>query len=173
MPLSTESLFASGKQGSVVNRVASKLALERSQRRAVVSFFDVLRLVWLFRCSLRWLFSFARPSRHFLVSSTLDEKARNETKNTKLTPFPLSLSSSRPSTSQGSQTLPRSKSSPSTEVHTIVPTLSYPVDQTKRILAKCKKEGVSVSNAVFGLVGVAWARLLDSGKVKGRVEEPL
>ncbi|KAL7412464.1 hypothetical protein BDY24DRAFT_392992 [Mrakia frigida] len=108
LPLSTENLLAE-KQASKVGKVASKLALERSQRRAI-----------------------------------------------------------------GSQTLPRSRSSNEAQVHTVVPTISYPVDQTKRILAKCKKEGVSVSNAVFGLVGVAWARLLESGMIKdGRVEEPL
>lgn len=51
--------------------------------------------------------------------------------------------------------------------------MSYPAEETKRILARCKREGVSVSNAVFGLVGVAWGRVLLAEAEKGNVLEPM
>jgi hypothetical protein len=36
---------------------------------------------------------------------------------------------------------------------------SFDVERTKRILTRCKKEGVSISNAAFALIAIAWARV--------------
>ncbi|KAF8590086.1 hypothetical protein K439DRAFT_1628300 [Ramaria rubella] len=52
--------------------------------------------------------------------------------------------------------------------HTIAPTVSFDEDTTKRILKKCKAEGVSISNALFALCNISWARITG-----GREEQPM
>ncbi|KAF8882687.1 hypothetical protein BD779DRAFT_1612410 [Infundibulicybe gibba] len=42
--------------------------------------------------------------------------------------------------------------------HTIVPTVSIDAERTKKILATCKTHGVSISNALFAICNVAWAK---------------
>ncbi|KAF8600776.1 hypothetical protein BDV93DRAFT_525206 [Ceratobasidium sp. AG-I] len=44
---------------------------------------------------------------------------------------------------------------------TVVPTVSFEEAHTKRIWAKCKANGVSVSNVVFALCSIAWAKMLE------------
>ncbi|KAH6917006.1 hypothetical protein BKA70DRAFT_1251121 [Coprinopsis sp. MPI-PUGE-AT-0042] len=51
--------------------------------------------------------------------------------------------------------------------HTIVPTVSFDADKTKKMLKKCKENGVSISSAVFALCNIAWARTNSSS-----LEEP-
>ncbi|KAG9082585.1 hypothetical protein FS749_006742, partial [Ceratobasidium sp. UAMH 11750] len=63
----------------------------------------------------------------------------------------------------GGQAFPRTKGAAR---KTIVPTVSFDEARTKRILSKCKANGVSVSNAVFALCNIAWARILQKGIVK-------
>ncbi|KAG9111664.1 hypothetical protein FRC07_008030 [Ceratobasidium sp. 392] len=63
----------------------------------------------------------------------------------------------------GGQAFPRNKG---VTRNTVVPTISFDEARTKRILAKCKSNGVSVSNAVFALCNIAWARMLQEGTVK-------
>ena len=53
--------------------------------------------------------------------------------------------------------------------HTVVPTVSYDADQTKRILRACKSHGVSISNAIFALCAVVWS-LMD--KKRGSLSNP-
>ncbi|ELU39596.1 hypothetical protein AG1IA_06370 [Rhizoctonia solani AG-1 IA] len=48
---------------------------------------------------------------------------------------------------------------------TVVPTVSFDKERTKKILACCKANGVSVSSAVFALCNIAWAKLLARGVV--------
>jgi len=43
---------------------------------------------------------------------------------------------------------------------TVVPTVSFDEAKTKRILKTCKERGVSISNAVFALCNLAWARMM-------------
>ncbi|KAG8734159.1 hypothetical protein FRC10_011926 [Ceratobasidium sp. 414] len=63
----------------------------------------------------------------------------------------------------GGQAFPRAKGAARS---TVVPTVSFDEARTKRILGTCKANGVSVSNAVFALCNIAWARLLQKGIVK-------
>ncbi|KAG8725789.1 hypothetical protein FRC12_024028 [Ceratobasidium sp. 428] len=63
----------------------------------------------------------------------------------------------------GGQAFPRAKGATR---NTVVPTVSFDEARTKRILAKCKANGVSVSNAVFALCNMAWARMVQKGVVK-------
>ena len=48
---------------------------------------------------------------------------------------------------------------------TVVPTFPYTAEETKRILAKCKENGVTIAHAMFALCNVAWARRTTSSKV--------
>ncbi|KAF8685418.1 hypothetical protein RHS04_00455 [Rhizoctonia solani] len=48
---------------------------------------------------------------------------------------------------------------------TVVPTVSFDKERTKKILTHCKANGVSVSSAVFALCNIAWAKLLARGVV--------
>ncbi|KZT30818.1 hypothetical protein NEOLEDRAFT_1144356 [Neolentinus lepideus HHB14362 ss-1] len=43
--------------------------------------------------------------------------------------------------------------------HTMVPTVSFDEERTKRMLKKCKENGVSISAALFALCNVVWARM--------------
>ncbi|KAH6892847.1 hypothetical protein BKA70DRAFT_1119206 [Coprinopsis sp. MPI-PUGE-AT-0042] len=52
--------------------------------------------------------------------------------------------------------------------HTIVPTVSFDAEKTKKILQNCKENGVSISSAVFSLCNIAWARTNSSNP-----EEPV
>ncbi|KAG8678230.1 hypothetical protein FRC09_020006, partial [Ceratobasidium sp. 395] len=63
----------------------------------------------------------------------------------------------------GGQAFPRTKGATR---NTVVPTVSFDEARTKRILAKCKANGVSVSNAVFALCNIAWARMVQKGVIK-------
>ncbi|CAE6337170.1 unnamed protein product [Rhizoctonia solani] len=52
---------------------------------------------------------------------------------------------------------------------TVVPTVSFDEEQTKKILARCKANGVSVSSAIFALCNIAWAKLLSRGTVNAQM----
>ncbi|ORX40986.1 hypothetical protein BD324DRAFT_647886 [Kockovaella imperatae] len=41
---------------------------------------------------------------------------------------------------------------------TVVPTFAYSPEETKRILGKCKENGVTIAHAMFALCNIAWAR---------------
>lgn len=69
---------------------------------------------------------------------------------------------------QGGQFLPRCISS--TTVATIIPTVYYTQDETRKILQRCKQEGVSFAHAVFALVNMGWIRM--RGQL-GKPEEPM
>ncbi|GAA5861327.1 hypothetical protein JCM3774_000211 [Rhodotorula dairenensis] len=45
--------------------------------------------------------------------------------------------------------------------HTLVPTVSYPPEDTKRALAACKAHGVSIANAMFALSSLAFIRSVE------------
>ncbi|KAF8600440.1 hypothetical protein BDV93DRAFT_538724 [Ceratobasidium sp. AG-I] len=62
----------------------------------------------------------------------------------------------------GGQAFPRVKGA---SRKTVVPTVSFDEARTRRILAKCKANGVSVSNVVFALCSIAWAKMLERGSV--------
>ncbi|CAE7215678.1 unnamed protein product [Rhizoctonia solani] len=62
----------------------------------------------------------------------------------------------------GGQAFPKTKG---LERKTVVPTVSFDEDRTKRILSRCKANGVSVSSAIFALCNIAWARMLARGSV--------
>ncbi|KDN45049.1 hypothetical protein RSAG8_05222, partial [Rhizoctonia solani AG-8 WAC10335] len=62
----------------------------------------------------------------------------------------------------GGQAFPKTKG---LERKTVVPTISFDEDRTKRILSRCKANGVSVSSAIFALCNIAWARMLARGSV--------
>ncbi|KZV74818.1 hypothetical protein PENSPDRAFT_681526 [Peniophora sp. CONT] len=55
----------------------------------------------------------------------------------------------------GGQAFPRRKDPVR---HTVVPTLAFDEDVTKRMLKKCKVNGVSIAGALFAVCNVAWAR---------------
>ncbi|CAE6511000.1 unnamed protein product [Rhizoctonia solani] len=55
------------------------------------------------------------------------------------------------------------------ERKTVVPTVSFDEARTKRILARCKANGVSVSSAVFALCNIAWARMFARGAVSAEM----
>ncbi|BGP28788.1 hypothetical protein JCM10296v2_000524 [Rhodotorula toruloides] len=55
--------------------------------------------------------------------------------------------------------------------HTLVPTVSYPADQTKRILAICKAHGSTIAHAMFALSNIAYIR--SSGKEMGEGKLPI
>ncbi|KAF9270635.1 hypothetical protein L218DRAFT_889237 [Marasmius fiardii PR-910] len=44
------------------------------------------------------------------------------------------------------------------ERHTIVPTVSFDEERTKKILKACKTHGVSISSALFAICSIAWAK---------------
>lgn len=48
---------------------------------------------------------------------------------------------------------------------TVVPTFAYTPEQTKRILSKCKANGVTIAHAVFALCNIAWTRLTGSSEM--------
>ena len=48
------------------------------------------------------------------------------------------------------------------ERHTVVPTLAYSSDETKKILSACKGKGVTVAHAIFALCNIAWSRRAQS-----------
>ncbi|KAH7322044.1 hypothetical protein B0J17DRAFT_723724 [Rhizoctonia solani] len=64
----------------------------------------------------------------------------------------------------GGQYFPKTKTK-GLERKTVVPTVSFDEARTKRILARCKANGVSVSSAIFALCNFAWARMLAKGAV--------
>ncbi|KZO99634.1 hypothetical protein CALVIDRAFT_354359 [Calocera viscosa TUFC12733] len=60
----------------------------------------------------------------------------------------------------GGHVLPRQQRGP---MRTVLLERGFTPEQTKRILARCKKQGVSANHAVFALVDVAWANMLETG----------
>jgi len=56
----------------------------------------------------------------------------------------------------GGQSFPVAKSKK--ERRTVVPTFAYNEAETKRILGKCKANGVTIAHAIFALCNIAWAR---------------
>lgn len=48
--------------------------------------------------------------------------------------------------------------------HTIVPTLSFEPEVTKRMLKRCKANGVSISSALFAVANIAWARVTQDNR---------
>lgn len=46
--------------------------------------------------------------------------------------------------------------------HTVVPTFAYSSENTKKILAACKGQGLTVAHAVFSLCNLAWSRRASS-----------
>ena len=48
------------------------------------------------------------------------------------------------------------------ERHTVVPTLAYSSEETKKILTACKGKGVTIAHAVFALCNIAWSRRAES-----------
>ncbi|EJT99015.1 hypothetical protein DACRYDRAFT_82912 [Dacryopinax primogenitus] len=60
----------------------------------------------------------------------------------------------------GGHTLPRKQHGP---LRTVLLERGFSKEETKRVLQICKKRGVSANHAVFALVDVAWARMLQSG----------
>ncbi|KAF8746451.1 hypothetical protein RHS02_00683, partial [Rhizoctonia solani] len=67
---------------------------------------------------------------------------------------------------QGGQSFPKVKGATR---KTVVPTVSFDKERTKKILARCKANGVSVSSAVFALCNIAWAKLLARGVVSAEM----
>jgi len=59
----------------------------------------------------------------------------------------------------GGHSFPRKRNGP---VKTVVPTVPFDVDCTKRILKNCKVHGVSISSAVFAIANMVWVRMSDS-----------
>ena len=55
----------------------------------------------------------------------------------------------------GGHTLPRAQRGAR---KTVIREVSFDEGRTKRVLQRCKEEGVSVSNAMFALTAIAWAR---------------
>jgi hypothetical protein len=45
------------------------------------------------------------------------------------------------------------------ERRTVVPTFAYNADDTKKILSKCKANGVTIAHAIFALCNIAWTRV--------------
>ncbi|CAE6403425.1 hypothetical protein ACGC1H_005339 [Rhizoctonia solani] len=66
----------------------------------------------------------------------------------------------------GGQAFPKTKG---LDRKTVVPTVSFDEDRTKRILSRCKANGVSVSSAIFALCNIAWARMLARGSVSAEM----
>lgn len=60
----------------------------------------------------------------------------------------------------GAHTFPRSTDKPR---HTVVRSVAFEPATTKRVLARCKAEGVSISHALFALCNISWARMLSEG----------
>ncbi|VDB86578.1 unnamed protein product [Peniophora sp. CBMAI 1063] len=56
----------------------------------------------------------------------------------------------------GGQAFPRRKDPVR---HTVVPTLAFDQDVTKRMLKNCKANGVSIAGALFAVCNMAWARM--------------
>jgi hypothetical protein len=48
------------------------------------------------------------------------------------------------------------------ERRTVVPTFPYTPEETKRILKKCKENGVTIAHAMFALCNLAWARCTEN-----------
>ncbi|KAG7099636.1 hypothetical protein E1B28_001462 [Marasmius oreades] len=46
--------------------------------------------------------------------------------------------------------------------HTIVPTVSFDEERTKKILKSCKAHGVSISSALFAICSISWAKTTDA-----------
>ncbi|BGP21602.1 2-methylcitrate dehydratase [Rhodotorula toruloides] len=53
--------------------------------------------------------------------------------------------------------------------HTLVPTISYPADQTKRILSTCKSHGSTIAHAMFALSNIAYIRSARKSKEDERL----
>lgn len=64
----------------------------------------------------------------------------------------------------GNQSFPLIPASQRKPRQTVVPTVAYSSDETKRILSSCKANGVTVAHAVFALCNMAWARLAPSSR---------
>ncbi|KII94084.1 hypothetical protein PLICRDRAFT_415673 [Plicaturopsis crispa FD-325 SS-3] len=56
----------------------------------------------------------------------------------------------------GGQTFPRQSHA---ERHTVVPTVPFDAERTKKMLKNCKAHGVSISAALFAICNIAWARI--------------
>lgn len=56
---------------------------------------------------------------------------------------------------KGGHTFPRRSGA---KRRTVVPTISFDTDRTKRLLRNCKAHGVSISSALFSLCNIAWAK---------------
>jgi hypothetical protein len=64
----------------------------------------------------------------------------------------------------GNQSFPLIPASQRKPRQTVVPTIAYSSDETKRILSSCKANGVTVAHAVFALCNMAWARMAPSSR---------
>ncbi|BGO92798.1 hypothetical protein NBRC10512_007917 [Rhodotorula toruloides] len=53
--------------------------------------------------------------------------------------------------------------------HTLVPTVSYPAEQTKRILAVCKSHASTIAHAMFALSNIAYLRSAGKEKDEGKL----
>lgn len=60
----------------------------------------------------------------------------------------------------GGHVLPRQERGPK---KTVMKEIELDVDITKRILQRCKKEGVTINSALFALVAMAWAAITPGG----------
>ncbi|GJN92274.1 hypothetical protein Rhopal_005304-T1 [Rhodotorula paludigena] len=58
----------------------------------------------------------------------------------------------------GGHAFPRARLGPR---HTLVPTVSYPLAETRRILAACKLHGVTIAHAMFALSSLAFVRTVE------------
>jgi hypothetical protein len=56
----------------------------------------------------------------------------------------------------GGQAFPTVRGKPR---RTVVPTFAYTTDETKRILSRCKANGVTIAHVVFALCNIAWTRV--------------
>ncbi|CAE6470327.1 unnamed protein product [Rhizoctonia solani] len=66
----------------------------------------------------------------------------------------------------GGQSFPKTKGAVR---KTVVPTVSFDEERTRKILARCKTNGVSVSSAIFALCNIAWAKLLAKGTINAQM----
>ncbi|POY71246.1 hypothetical protein BMF94_5558 [Rhodotorula taiwanensis] len=68
----------------------------------------------------------------------------------------------------GAHTFPRERLGPR---QTLVPTVSYPAEKSKRILAACKSHGVTLAHSIFALAAVAYTKT--AAPERRRPEMPL
>lgn len=58
-------------------------------------------------------------------------------------------------------------------VETVVPTRYWSAEETKRVMKRCKDEGISFTHAVFALVNLGWISLGEQGVVAVDAKEPM